>query len=53
MRAAMAIYHYTQKPVSRRRGQSAVAGAAYRSAENLHDHRLGQAFDYTRRGGVE
>ena len=49
----MAIYHYTQKPVSRRRGQSAVAGAAYRSAENLHDHRLGQAFDYTRRGGVE
>jgi Ti-type conjugative transfer relaxase TraA len=49
----VAIYHYSQKPVSRRRGQSAVAGAAYRSAEKLHDHRLGQTFDYSRRGGVE
>jgi Ti-type conjugative transfer relaxase TraA len=49
----MAIYHYTQKPVSRARGRSAVAGAAYRSAERLHDRRLGQTFDYTRRRGVE
>jgi Ti-type conjugative transfer relaxase TraA len=48
----MAIYHYSQKPVSRGRGQSAVAGAAYRSAEALHDHRLGQTFDYSRRRGV-
>ena len=49
----MAIYHYSQKPVSRGRGQSAVAGAAYRSAEKLHDRRFGQTFDYTRRSGVE
>jgi Ti-type conjugative transfer relaxase TraA len=49
----MAIYHYTQKPVSRARGQSAVAGAAYRSADKLYDQRLGQTFDYTRRRGVE
>jgi Ti-type conjugative transfer relaxase TraA len=49
----MAIYHYTQKPVPRGRGRSAVAGAAYRSAVKLHDQRLGQTFDYTRRRGVE
>jgi Ti-type conjugative transfer relaxase TraA len=49
----MAIYHYTQKPVSRRRGQSAVAGAAYRSATKLYDRRLGQTWDYSRRRGVE
>ena len=49
----MAIYHYTQKPVSRAKGQSAVAGAAYRSAEKLYDQRLGQTFDYSRRRGVE
>jgi Ti-type conjugative transfer relaxase TraA len=48
----MAIYHYTQKPVSRRRGQSAVAGAAYRSATKLYDRRLGQTWDYSRRRGV-
>ncbi|HEY0341851.1 MAG TPA: Ti-type conjugative transfer relaxase TraA [Steroidobacteraceae bacterium] len=49
----MAIYHYSQKPVSRARGRSAVAGAAYRSASKLYDQRLGQTFDYTRRRGVE
>ena len=49
----MAIYHYSQKPVSRAKGQSAVAGASYRSAEKLYDQRLGQTFDYTRRHGVE
>jgi Ti-type conjugative transfer relaxase TraA len=49
----MAIYHYSQKPVSRAKGQSAVAGAAYRSAEKLYDQRLGQTFDYSRRRGVE
>lgn len=47
----MAIYHHTQKLVSRSRGQS-VAGAAYRTAEKLHDQRLGQTFDYTRRSGA-
>ena len=49
----MAIYHYTQKPVPRARGRSAVAGASYRSASKLYDQRLGQTFDYTRRRGVE
>lgn len=48
----MAIYHYSQKPVSRGRGQSAVAGAAYRAADKLHDKRIDQTFDYSRRSGV-
>ncbi|MGH8267389.1 MAG: MobQ family relaxase [Steroidobacteraceae bacterium] len=49
----MAIYHYTHKPVSRREGQSAVAGAAYRAGERLYDHSTGQSFDYSRKRGVE
>ena len=48
----MAIYHYEQKPVSRGKGQSAVAGAAYRAADKLHDRRIDQTFDYSRRSGV-
>lgn len=48
----MAIYHYSHKPVSRGKGQSAVAGAAYRTADKLYDHRVGQWFDYERRAGV-
>jgi ATP-dependent exoDNAse (exonuclease V) alpha subunit len=48
----MAIYHYSHKPVSRGKGQSAVAGAAYRSAEKLYDRSIDETFDYSRRGGV-
>lgn len=56
----MAIYHFTLKAISRRvrvsksgrvsGPQSAVASAAYRSGEKLHDPRLGKDFDYTLRG---
>ncbi len=35
--------------ISRSRGRSAVAAAAYRSAERLVDHRTGLAHDYTHR----
>ncbi|HEY5103027.1 MAG TPA: MobA/MobL family protein [Steroidobacteraceae bacterium] len=48
----MAIDHYSHKPVSRSRGQSAVAGAAYRAGEKLYDRRLDQVFDYSRRSGI-
>ena len=48
----MAIYHYSQKPVSRGQGQSAVAGAAYRAGEKLHDERVDRTFDYSRRSGI-
>lgn len=48
----MAIYRFEVKAVSRRKGQSAVAAAAYRSAERLHDERTDQTHDYSRRSGV-
>jgi ATP-dependent exoDNAse (exonuclease V) alpha subunit len=49
----MAIYHLSAKIVSRAAGRSVVAAAAYRSAEALPDHRIGQTFDYTHKPGVE
>lgn len=49
----MAIYHLSVKIVSRAKGQSAVAAAAYRAGENLYDQRIGQTFDYTRKQGIE
>jgi ATP-dependent exoDNAse (exonuclease V) alpha subunit len=49
----MAIYHLSAKIVSRAAGRSVVAAAAYRSAEALRDHRIGQTFDYTHKAGVE
>ena len=50
---SMAIYHLSAKIVSRKEGRSAVAAGAYRAGENLYDERLGKAFDYTRKSGVE
>ncbi len=49
----MAIYHLSVKPVSRGAGRSATAAAAYRAAERILDHSIGQVFDYTRKCGVE
>jgi Ti-type conjugative transfer relaxase TraA len=49
----VAIYHLSAKIVSREKGQSVIASAAYRSAEHLYDERVGQSFDYTRKQGVE
>lgn len=49
----MPIYHLSVKVVSRGKGQSVVASAAYRSSEALHDERYGMTHDYTRKVGVE
>jgi Ti-type conjugative transfer relaxase TraA len=49
----VAIYHLTAKVVSRAKGQSVVASAAYRSSEALYDERYGLTHDYTRKEGVE
>ena len=49
----MAIYHFSIKPISRGDGRSAVAAAAYRSAQILDDHRYGKIQDYERKSGVE
>src|SRR3546814_16472715 len=50
--AAMAIFHLSVKVISRAAGRSAVAAAAYRSAERLHDERLDRAHDFTNKSGV-
>ena len=48
----MAIYHLTAKVISRGRGQSMTAAAAYRSGSILRDERYGQTHNYTRRHDV-
>jgi len=48
----MAIYHLNTHTIGRADGHSAVAAAAYRSASRLVDERTGEAFDFTRKGGV-
>jgi Ti-type conjugative transfer relaxase TraA len=48
----MAIYHLSAKVIQRSAGRSAVAAAAYRSASELEDERLGRSYDYTAKEGV-
>jgi Ti-type conjugative transfer relaxase TraA len=48
----MAIYHFSAKVVSRANGSSAVASAAYRSASELFDERLGRDHDFSNKAGV-
>ena len=50
--AVMAIYHFSAKVISRANGSSAVASAAYRAAERLHDDRIGRDHDFTNKAGV-
>jgi Ti-type conjugative transfer relaxase TraA len=50
--AGVAIYHLSAKVISRSTGRSAVAAAAYRAAERLHDERLGRDHDFTAKAGV-
>jgi ATP-dependent exoDNAse (exonuclease V) alpha subunit len=48
----MAIYHCSIKIISRGRGKSAVAAAAYRSGEKITNDYDGITHDYTRKGGI-
>lgn len=48
----VAIYHFSAKVISRANGSSAVASAAYRSACELHDERLGRSQNFTNKTGV-
>ena len=48
----IAIYHCSIKIVSRGKGKSAVAAAAYRSGEKLTNEWDGLIHDYTKKGGV-
>ena len=50
----MAIFHLTAKIISRGKGQSAIAAAAYRSGEKLRDEQAGeQKFYQTRAERIE
>lgn len=44
----MAIYHLNSKMISRGKGQSAIASAAYRSGEKLYSARYGKTNFYPR-----
>ena len=48
----VAIYSCRVRPIQRSKGQSSVAGAAYRAGEKLIDARTGRVHNYTRRAGV-
>ena len=48
----IAIYHLSIKIISRGKGKSAVAAAAYRSGEKIRNEYDGIEHDYTRKGGV-
>src|SRR6185312_8280681 len=48
----MAIYHFSAKVIGRSSGRSAIASAAYRAAERLHDDKLDRDHDYTQKAGV-
>ena len=48
----MAIYHFSAKVIQRSHGRSAIAAAAYRAAEALHDETLGRTFNYLDKPGV-
>lgn len=49
----MAIYHLSVKIISRGKGKSAIAAAAYRSASKLKDKVQNTEFDYSNKHGVE
>jgi len=48
----MALFMMQVKPVSRSKGQSAVAAAAYRSGTIIKCYREGLTHDYTRKSGI-
>jgi Ti-type conjugative transfer relaxase TraA len=48
----VAIYHFSAKVIGRSGGRSAIASAAYRAGERLHDDKLDCDHDYTEKAGV-
>jgi hypothetical protein len=48
----MAIFHLSIQVISRGKGKSAVAAAAYRAGEKLTNEYEGDTYDYTHKGGV-
>jgi hypothetical protein len=48
----MALYHFHVEQIKRGEGRTAVASAAYRAGEKLHNLWDGETHDYTKKGGV-
>jgi Ti-type conjugative transfer relaxase TraA len=48
----VAVYHFSAKVIGRSGGRSAIASAAYRAGERLHDDKLDRDHDYTEKSGV-
>ena len=48
----MAIFHMDIQVISRGKGRSAVAAAAYRAAENIKNEYNGRTHNYTRKSGI-
>ena len=48
----MALFHFSAQMISRGAGRSAVAAAAYRAGDRLHDAHTGLDHDFTRRADV-
>ena len=48
----IAIYHCSISIISRGKGKSAVAAAAYRAGEKIHNEYNGITSDYTNKGGI-
>lgn len=48
----MALYHFHVEQIKRSEGRTAVASAAYRAGEKLHNFWDGETHDYTKKGGV-
>lgn len=49
----MAIYRFSAAIISRAKGRSSVAAAAYRSGSQLADERTGAVHDYTRKSDIQ
>jgi len=49
----VAIYHLSAKIISRGNGNSAVAAAAYRSADKLNNYRTNETYNYKRKQSVD
>ncbi len=48
----MALASFVVKPISRGKGRSSVAAAAYRSGEKLNNEREGTTYSYARKSGI-
>lgn len=49
----MAIYHFSVQIITRSKGSSSVASAAYRAGNKLKDEKTGKIHDYSRKKGIQ